>query len=150
MFSDLLPNLSWARCSLCWQLWRLQCRFLQVLWKCQSQDCLSSLPSAPLFTCVYNNTLDTFPGAVFLVQAGLLAISCGVFVHIFITLNRSGRDYRVLVVEQEEDYVVINIFIVILLHMIAGKSCQGREQDYWSIINKCVIFSVFFFMRDFL
>merc|ERR1712226_320407 len=36
-----------------------------------------SLPSpAPLFTEVYNNTLSTFPGAVFLVQASLFVVSC--------------------------------------------------------------------------
>jgi len=60
--------------------------------------------AAPLFTWVYNNTLDTFPGAVFLVQASLFAFSCGIFVYIYVVLNRSGRDFSVLVEEQEEDY----------------------------------------------
>ena len=73
-------------------------------------DVLSNLySSAPLFTWVYNNTLDTFPGAVFLVQASLFAFSCGIFVYIYVVLNRSGRDFSVLVEEQEEDYTVSHL-----------------------------------------
>ena len=37
------------------------------------------LAAFPLLTEVYNNTLDTFPGAVFLTQAGFIAIDLVLF-----------------------------------------------------------------------
>jgi len=58
--------------------------------------------AAPLFTTVYNNTLSTFPGAVFLVQASLFVVSCAIFGYLYTLLAASNRDFSMLVEEEEE------------------------------------------------
>jgi len=61
------------------------------------------LLAAPLFTVVYNSTLETFPGAVFLVQASIFAVSGLGFSYVFYLLTRTGQDFSLLV-EDNDDY----------------------------------------------
>ena len=51
--------------------------------------------ASPVFSVIYNNTLDTFIGAVFLVEAGLIALSGIVFVIIFILLRNSYNQVNI-------------------------------------------------------
>jgi len=60
--------------------------------------------AAPLFTFVYNHTLDSFPGAVFLVQASLFVLSCLIFIYLYFLLARPADTNFNLLVEDEEDY----------------------------------------------
>ena len=68
---------------------------------------LHKRPPAPLFTFVYNSTLETFPGAVFLVQAGLFVLASAIFVYIYLLITKGAdRDFTVLEEEPEQDYTV--------------------------------------------
>jgi len=58
--------------------------------------------ASPLFTVVYNSTLDIFPGAVFLVQAGIFFVSGIGFSYIYYLLNRPGQDFSELVEETDD------------------------------------------------
>jgi len=60
--------------------------------------------AAPLFTFVYNHTLESFPGAVFLVQASLFVLSCLIFIHLYFLLAKPADTNFNLLVEDEEDY----------------------------------------------
>ena len=85
--------------------------------------------AAPIFTFVYNHTLDSFPGAVFLVQvwialssifiqqqtrmmyldsiqASLFVLSCFIFIYIYFVLSNPANASVNLLVEDEEDYQV--------------------------------------------
>jgi len=63
------------------------------------------LAASPLFSVIYNNTLDTFVGCVFLVEAGLVGASTIVFCYIFYLLRTHCQQFNVLVedVETEEN-----------------------------------------------
>jgi hypothetical protein len=63
--------------------------------------------AAPLFTFVYNNTLSSFPGAVFLVQAGLFVLSCFIFLHLHWLFAKAGPVFSRLEEEGREDYTVM-------------------------------------------
>jgi len=60
--------------------------------------------AAPLFTFVYNHTLDSFPGAVFLVQASLFLLSCLIFIYLYFLLAKPADTNFNLLVDDEEDY----------------------------------------------
>merc|ERR1719278_1557397 len=60
--------------------------------------------AAPIFAFVYNHTLDSFPGAVFLVQASLFVLSCFIFIYIYFVLSNPANASVNLLVEDEEDY----------------------------------------------
>jgi len=56
--------------------------------------------ASPLFTFVYSATLESFLGAVFILQAGLFSI-CGLgFLYVYFILTRSGQDYALMVEEE--------------------------------------------------
>jgi len=59
--------------------------------------------AAPLFTYVYTQTINSWTGAVFIVQAGIFVIACMGFAFIYLTLKRNGNmDFSELVNEEEE------------------------------------------------
>jgi len=58
--------------------------------------------ASPLFTIVYTSTLETFPGAVFLVQAAIFVVSGMGFSYVYFLLTRSGQDFSELVEESED------------------------------------------------
>jgi len=59
--------------------------------------------ATPLFTYVYNSTIESLPGAVFLVLAAIFAVSLSVFTYIFYLLTRTGQDFSELVGEESND-----------------------------------------------
>merc|ERR1711994_732867 len=59
--------------------------------------------AAPLFTYVYTQTINSWTGAVFIVQSGIFVIACMGFAFIYLTLKRNGNmDFSELVNEEEE------------------------------------------------
>jgi len=59
--------------------------------------------AAPLFTFVYTKTLETWPGAVFAVQAGIFLIAAVGFLSVYITLRRNGNtEFSELVNDEDE------------------------------------------------
>jgi len=59
--------------------------------------------AAPLFTFVYTKTLETWPGAVFAVQAGIFLIAAVGFLSVYITLRRNGNtEFTELVNDDDE------------------------------------------------
>lgn len=58
--------------------------------------------ASPLFTIVYTSTLETFPGAVFLVQAAIFVVSGIGFSYVYFLLTRSGQDFAELVEETDD------------------------------------------------
>eukprot|EP00088_Acartia_fossae_P028786 TRINITY_DN29620_c0_g2_i1.p1 TRINITY_DN29620_c0_g2~~TRINITY_DN29620_c0_g2_i1.p1 ORF type:complete len:482 (-),score=0.43 TRINITY_DN29620_c0_g2_i1:270-1715(-) len=57
--------------------------------------------AAPMFTSIYNSTLETSPNAVFFVLASIFSVVLVNFVYIFFVLSRSGQDFSVLIHEEE-------------------------------------------------
>jgi hypothetical protein len=51
---------------------------------------------------VYTSTLETFPGAVFLVQAAIFVVSGFGFSYVYFLLTRSGQDFAELVEETDD------------------------------------------------
>ncbi|XP_023327444.1 solute carrier family 46 member 3 isoform X2 [Eurytemora carolleeae] len=58
--------------------------------------------ASPLFTAVYNSTIDTFPGATFLVLASIFIVSLMLFCYVFFILTLTGQDFSVLVSREDE------------------------------------------------
>eukprot|EP00092_Neocalanus_flemingeri_P016667 GFUD01018030.1.p1 GENE.GFUD01018030.1~~GFUD01018030.1.p1 ORF type:complete len:510 (-),score=61.02 GFUD01018030.1:1014-2492(-) len=58
--------------------------------------------ASPLFTIVYTSTLETFPGAVFLVQAAIFIVSGIGFSYVYFLLTRTGQDFAELVEESDD------------------------------------------------
>jgi len=58
--------------------------------------------ASPLFTIVYTTTLETFPSAVFLVQAAIFVVAGIGFSYVYFLLTRSGQDFAELVEEPED------------------------------------------------
>ena len=44
-----------------------------------AMECLTPLPASPIYTYVYNSTLSTFPGAIYLISAGFFVVVFGIF-----------------------------------------------------------------------
>ena len=63
---------------------------------------LVPLFASPLFTIVYTSTLETFSGAVFLVQAAIFVVSGIGFSYVYFLLTRSGQDFAELVEETDD------------------------------------------------
>jgi len=61
--------------------------------------------AAPLFTFVYTKTLETWPGAVFAVQAGIFLISAMGFLSVYLTLRRNGNTEFSELVNEDGDSV---------------------------------------------
>ena len=55
-----------------------------------SLEALVPMFSAPIFTFIYTNSLETWSGAVFLVQSGIFLVSALGFLSVYLTLGKSG------------------------------------------------------------
>jgi len=52
---------------------------------------------APLFTTVYNSTIEYFPAAVFIVMTALFTVNLVLFSYVFYVLTKTGQDFTELV-----------------------------------------------------
>ena len=65
------------------------------------------LLAAPLLTVLYNSTLDSFPAAVYLAQAGLIAVVVGMFgllYHLLVPARTAMEDGASVVLIQDQDH----------------------------------------------
>ena len=61
--------------------------------------------ASPLFTFVYTNTIQTWTGAVFVVQAAIFLLAEMGFLYVYFVLRREGWDYAALGEEEVGDSV---------------------------------------------
>ena len=59
--------------------------------------------ASPLFTFVYTQTLDSWTGCVFIVQAGIFLLAEVGFLYVYFVLKRAGGDFSILVEEEGDD-----------------------------------------------
>ena len=59
--------------------------------------------ASPLFTFVYTQTLQSWTGAVFIVQAGIFLLAEIGFLYVYFVLKRAGGDFSILVEEEGDD-----------------------------------------------
>ena len=54
------------------------------------------LAASPLLTVIYNNSLDTFPGAVYLAEAGFMMVDLVLFLVVITLFTLHQRRYNVV------------------------------------------------------
>ena len=67
--------------------------------------------ASPLFTFVYTNTLKSWPGAVFIVQAGIFLLAEVGFLYVYFVLRRAGGDFSLLVEEEGDDTDSVTVIL---------------------------------------
>ena len=95
-------SLIWERFILFWPVLKLKVNVFNALVKCATLFLIVTLFASPFFTIVYTATLETFPGAVFLVQAAIFIVSGIGFTYVYFVLTRSGQDFAELVEETDD------------------------------------------------
>ena len=73
-----------------------------------SLEAATPLVLAPLYTFVYNQTLDVFPGAIMVLQAGIYFLAIITFVIIYVLFKKSfnNDEENILIIENEENVAV--------------------------------------------
>ena len=59
--------------------------------------------ASPLFTFVYTQTLESWTGAVFIVQAAIFLLAELGFLYVYFVLRRAGGDFSTLLEEEGDD-----------------------------------------------
>ena len=59
--------------------------------------------ASPLFTFVYTHTLESWTGAVFIVQAAIFLLAELGFLYVYFVLKRAGGDFSTLLEEEGDD-----------------------------------------------
>ena len=59
--------------------------------------------ASPLFTFVYTQTIESWTGAVFIVQAGIFLLAELGFLYVYLVLIRAGGDFTTLLEEEADD-----------------------------------------------
>ena len=59
-------------------------------------EAATPLAASPLLTVIYNTSLDTFPGAVYLAEAAFMLVDLGLFLVIIILFTLHQRRYNLV------------------------------------------------------
>ena len=109
-----------------------------------SLEAATPLVLAPLYTFVYNQTLDVFPGAIMVLQAGIYFLAIITFVIIYVLFKKSfnNDEENLSIIENEENVAVddtedwifkINFMYDWLKYAKKKKSCQNFHIFHYTI-----------------
>lgn len=74
-----------------------------------SLEAATPLVFSPLYTFVYNESLDVFPGAIMVLQAGIYFLAIITFVIIYVLFKKSfNNDEANLSIIENEENVAVN------------------------------------------